>query len=71
MRYANANSPCSIDPPCVIKNATAIVKIIGISTKRLNMPRIRATEHTNSAKIARINDVCEPTPNGSGKALDI
>ena len=71
MRYANANSPCSIDPPFAIKNATAIVKIIGISTKRLNTPRIRATEHTNSAKIARINDDCEPTPNGSGKALDI
>lgn len=52
------------------KNATIIVKAIGIIAKRYKKPTINAIEHTNSPKMANPREMGLPNPSGSGKTAD-
>lgn len=48
-----------------------IVTIKNTSAKRLAKPKINNAAQNNSAKIAKINEVCEPIPKRLGNLFTI
>ena len=54
----------------MMKKATIIVNIMGIIDKRYKKPKIKAMEHANSPKMAKLKEREEPTPKGAGKTAD-